>query len=116
MAGPPWVGDMAERQWADAIAFFIDDKTRKLRTGNYSAFSQHWLLIQDEWRVPMYRENEKLKAAQQCRQAVAPLLSEQAFGRIYISSSKWLIRLHPGPVVLRPITTYGRDVVGSLNT
>lgn len=102
-AGPPWAGDMAERQWAEAIAFFISEKTRKLRAGNYGEFESHWLLLQDEWRVPVYREEEKQEAAQLCIPKIESLLSVPCFERIYVSSGQYLIRLAPGPVRLQPI-------------
>lgn len=102
-AGSPWVGKMAERQWAQAQAHFIEAKTKKLRAGNYSAFGSEnvWLLIQDEWRVPVYGREQVLDAARRCMELIQPLLAPPAFGRIYIGNSKWLVRLVPGPLEIR---------------
>jgi hypothetical protein len=97
-AGPPWVGGMAERQWAEAHAYFIADKTEKLRRGNYSDFTRHWLLIQDEWTVPMHRVHERHEAAELCATGIQPLLEPPSFSHIFISNSSWLIRLAPAPV------------------
>ena len=102
-AGPPWVGKMAERQWAEAQAHFIGEKTTKLRAGNYSAFAEAWLVVQDEWRVPVYRLEDRREAAQMCAEMIQPLLTEPSFARIYISNCTWLVRLAPGPVELRAI-------------
>lgn len=49
-ASYPWMGDQPEREWATAMAYFINLKTAKLRAGNYNDFQEHWLLVQDEWR------------------------------------------------------------------
>jgi hypothetical protein len=101
--GPPWVGKMAERQWAEALAYFIGEKTKKLRAGNYSTFSEAWLVVQDEWRVPVYRLEDRREAAQMCAEMIQPLLTEPSFSRIYISNSSWLVRLAPGSVEVRAI-------------
>lgn len=103
MAGPPWVGNMAERQWAHAIAYFVAKKTRKLRAGNYSDFQRHWLLVQDEWRVPVYEEEDKLEAAQLCVPLLKESLGGLSFERIYVSSGSYVIRLAPGPVDIQPV-------------
>ena len=102
-SGPPWVGDMAERQWAEAISYFIEGKLQKLRSGNYSEFSECWLLVQDEWRVPLYRPEHKRKAAELCVQRLQDVAEGQSFERIYVCSGESLIRLSPFPSTTTPI-------------
>ncbi len=102
-SGPPWVGNMAERQWADAISHFVDRKTAMLRDGIYGMDRETWLLIQDEWRVPVYRPEERMEAAQLCIAQLGDLLIAPAFSRIYVANSKWLLRLAPGPIEMLPI-------------
>jgi hypothetical protein len=102
-AGTPWVGGMAKRQWAEAQAYFIGEKTKKLRAGNYSDHAEVWLAVQDEWRVPMYGQEHTQTAAQMCLELLRPMLATPSFTRIYVSNSNWLVRLHPGPVEVRPI-------------
>lgn len=97
-AGPPWVGNMAEHQWAEALSYFIEQKTAKLRAGNYADFQKNWLLIQDEWRVPVYGVGERMKAAKLCAERISHFLQPPSFNAIFICSSKWLMRLAPGPV------------------
>ena len=103
MAGTPWVGNMAERQWAQALAYFIEQKTMKLRAGNYADFSDNWLLIQDEWRVPVYEHEERLEAAELCLSQISHLLQTPAFSFIFVGNSKWLLRLAPEPVQIYPV-------------
>ena len=103
-AGPPWVGKMAERQWAEAHAHFIAQKTKKLRNGNYSDFEQNWLLIQDDWAVPSLREAARQEAGELCAAAIRPFLTPPSFARIFVTSSSWLVRLAPGPVEVRAVT------------
>lgn len=102
-AGPPWVGNMAERQWADAISHFVGRKTKKLREGIYDLDRETWLLIQDEWRVPVYRPEDRLEAAELCIAQLDGHLAAPAFSRIYVADGKWLLRLAPGPVEMLPI-------------
>lgn len=107
-AGPPWVGNMAERQWAEALAHFVAGKTRKLRAGNYTDFQRHWLIVQDEWRVPVYEEDEKLEAARLCMPLLEESLRGFSFERIYVSSGPYVIRLAPAPVDIQLV----RDLWG----
>jgi hypothetical protein len=97
---------MAAQQWAEAQAYFISEKTKKLRSGNYSEFPESWLLIQDEWRVPLYNFKEKEEASKICLELIQPSLKLPSFSRIYISSSSLLIRLFPSPIEILEI----RDV------
>lgn len=98
--GPPWVGTMALRQWAEAQSHFIEQKTLKLRANGYSDYTDNWLLIQDEWPVPLFGEQERREASELCVEMIAPLLSLPAFSHIFVGSSSWLIRLAPSPVRL----------------
>lgn len=102
-AGSLWVGNMAERRWAEALAYFISEKTKKLRAGNYSAFPETWLVVQDEWRVPVHRLEERQEAALMCADMIQPMFKTPSFSRIYISNSSWLVRLAPEPVEVRAI-------------
>lgn len=102
-SGPPWVGNMAERQWAQAISHFVGRKTKKLREGVYDLDRETWLLIQDEWRVPVYRAEERVEAAELCVAQLDSHLTAPAFSRIYVADGKWLLRLVPGPIEMLPI-------------
>lgn len=103
LCGPPWVGKMAERQWADAISHFVGRKTNKLRAGAYDLSRETWLLIQDEWRVPIHRLEERFEAAELCVAKLDSHCTLPAFSRIYVADSKWLLRLVPGPIDVQPI-------------
>lgn len=96
--GPPWVGKMAQKQWIAAMEFFVSQKTRKLRSGNYSEFNENWLLIQDEWPVPLYGQQERAEAASIFSHKLADLLMPPAFANIFIGNSKWLIHIAQGQV------------------
>ncbi len=108
-AGPPWVGDMAERQWAEALEYFIRLKTDKLRSGNYGEFSKMWLLIQDEWRVPLYSYEDIRKAATFCISLIGDLRVEPCFSSIFICTRSWLLTLGSNEVTIKPIRDIWRD-------
>lgn len=102
-SGPPWVGDMAERQWAEAICHFIEDKLRKLRSGNYGEYAECWLLVHDEWRVPVYGPEQVRKAAELCVQRLQDVTEGRSFERIYVCSGGSLLRLSPSPLTVTAI-------------
>lgn len=92
-SGPPWVGSMAKQQWAEAIAYFVNLKTEKLRKGNYSEFGENWLLVQDEWPVPLYRPEERLEAATMCLSLMRSLVRPPCFTNIFVGNSSWLLHI-----------------------
>lgn len=95
-AGSVWVGRMAERQWADAHTQVIAEKTAKLRKGNYAEFEKNWLLVQDNWPVPLYHLESRQSAAELCIGSIQPLLESPAFSRILVGNANWLTQLSPG--------------------
>ena len=89
-SGPGWVGDDPEREWADAHAYFIEDKVQKLRKGNYQPLDRMWLVMQDEWRVPVTTDDEKMLALSFLLPKLPNLLAPPSFERIFICSNSIL--------------------------
>jgi hypothetical protein len=108
-AGPPWVGKMTERHWAEAMEHFIGLKIEKLRAGNYSSYEEMWLLIQDEWRVPLYRPREVQGAAQLCASRIAHLLNPPCFRAIFICSGNLLFCYENGRLDVEEIHDLWRN-------
>lgn len=50
--GSGWAGDSVEREWADAMFYFIKDKMGIFMKGGFEKFMQNWLLIYDNWSLP----------------------------------------------------------------
>ena len=89
-AGPPWVGNSVETDWAQAISYFAQKKLDKLRAGAYPDYLNNWLLIHDEWVMRPVAADEQLLAASLLASTSAPLFSEPCFSKILIEGSKWL--------------------------
>lgn len=89
--GYPWVGDMPKQQWITAMVYFIAQKTEKLRAGNYSPHKTMWLLIQDEWRVPIHDPQEIQEAAVECLRRIAHFFEPPCFHSIFICSRSMLL-------------------------
>ena len=51
--GPPWEGDSVEREWAEAMAYFAVNKLNKAKAQGFQKFERNWLLIYDNWPLPM---------------------------------------------------------------
>ena len=88
--GTSWVGDAPEREWADAHAYFIKNKVQKLRNGNYKPLDRIWLLMQDEWPVPVITDDEKMLAFSFLQTMLPCLLAPPSFERVFICSNSIL--------------------------
>jgi len=91
--GEGWIGDAPEQEWARAHAYFIEDKVRKLRKGNYKPLERVWLVMQDEWRVPVTTIEEKLVALSKLLPILDGLLLAPSFERVFICSEPALFEV-----------------------
>lgn len=105
-AATPWMGHSAEIEWADAIAHFIHQKTKKLRAGNYSEMSKVWLLIQDEWRVPVHGKDDLESAIEFCLPLIPECLIEPCFNKIFICSCNHLVSIDKKGKTFEPLYTF----------
>ena len=101
--GPPWVGSMPQKQWAEGLAHFIEEKTKKLRKGNYSDFTNTWLLVQDEWPAPVHDSDDYVEAASLCVNCISSCTLAPCFSRILVANHRWLISLFPGAPFVEPM-------------
>jgi hypothetical protein len=106
--GPPWAGDMAERSWAKAMEHFIRLKTSKLRSGNYSEFTEMWLLVQDEWRAPVFYPQELQLAVDLVEEQLAPLFVAPAYSHIFVCRNSTVVTFSPEGVSFAPIVDLWR--------
>lgn len=102
-AGPPWEGDEPEREWAEAHEHFIAEKVRKVRNGNYEPTKRLWLLVQDEWRVPVSGVGNRLHAADLLLPRVRKQFTPPSFEEIFVSSSPLLFRFSATEFEVKPL-------------
>lgn len=108
-AGIPWMGNSAEIEWAEAIAYFMLAKTKKLHSGNYASHKNMWLLMQDEWRVPVHSEEDIREAATLCLSLVQNQQLQSCFSKVFICSGKWLLSFTSNDFSMSPIVDLWRD-------
>lgn len=103
--GSIWVGNMAEKQWAEAMEYFIGNKTEKLRADNYSEFSNMWLLVQDEWRVPIITSDldEVQLAVELLLKRIDKFFIQPCFSAIHICCGDWLLSFKKNDFTIEPI-------------
>ena len=94
--GPPWCGDSPEREWAEAIAYFVKQKLERMRKPSFQTFDENWLLVYDNWRVPAPDPNESLAAFLGHPDAAS---LHGAVDRLYVVDDQYLWELSRGGVV-----------------
>lgn len=99
-AGEPWVGDGAEQQWADAMAYFIRDKVRAFQATGFQRFPENWLLIYDNWPLPVIQPE---RAAQKLSAHAALAEGLTVFERILILDDATLWDFGPHGLEIAPL-------------
>ncbi len=52
LTAEPWVGDIAEREWASYMASIVQTKAQKLNKSEFTKFGKNWLAIYDNLPMP----------------------------------------------------------------
>lgn len=47
-----WCGDSPERQWAEAMAYYIKEKIPKAMAPGFVRYPANWLIVYDNWPLP----------------------------------------------------------------
>lgn len=89
-AGGGWVGDSVEREWAEAMFHFIEQKVAKLLNDGFERFDKDWLLIYDNWSLPA---PERHKAAPILLKLVTESGDLEEFERIFIITGKYICEI-----------------------
>ncbi|MFT3754878.1 MAG: hypothetical protein QM769_02850 [Pseudoxanthomonas sp.] len=91
-SGPGWFGDSLEKNWAEAMAYFIGKKVVTASKAKFRRFDQNWLLIYDNWPTFAIKHD---KALAYLYPNLAPSSPWQTFNRIFILDEKILLDLLP---------------------
>ena len=59
-SGDGWCGDSVERNWAEAMAFFIDKKVSNAKKDGYQLYGNDRLMIYDNWPAPMLQHQNAI--------------------------------------------------------
>jgi hypothetical protein len=93
--GEGWAGDSVETDWAEVMTYFSIAKADKFSRPGFRIFPSNWLLIYDNWELPMLNE---AKAAGFFHAQLAALNPPLAFERIFVECNKTIWQFTPsGP-------------------
>lgn len=101
--GDGWVGDSAERSWAEAMAYFISKKSTNAKKPGYGLFGDDRLMIYDNWNAPALQHEVALE------HLGARLLGSDVwdtFSHIYIVSESLVIDLCEGHTTFHALAAY----------
>jgi hypothetical protein len=80
-SGPGWEGDSVEREWSEAMLYFVKSKIETLAKDGFEKFKRNWLLIYDNWSLPAL---EREKAAQILLSKIIESNCFDTFDSVYI--------------------------------
>ena len=79
-----WPSDSPEREWSNAMLYFLKGKIEKFKKPGFDHFEKNWLLIYDNWPIPKVVGE---KAVVYFREALAAPDIKVPFDSIFIESS-----------------------------
>lgn len=80
-SGSGWAGDSVEREWSEAMHYFVKKKMETIAKEGFEKFKQNWLLIYDNWSLPAL---DRETAAQFLFPKLIESDSFNSFCRVYI--------------------------------
>lgn len=91
--GDGWAGDQAEREWAEAILYFLTQKESKLAAEGFNRHDEDWLLIYESWPLPMV---DLKRAAEYFCTAKQERTSGEQFHRVFVMSNGMICKFTGG--------------------
>lgn len=88
--GDGWCGDSVERNWAEAIGYFVQKKVESAKKERYALYGDDRLLIYDNWPVPLLNHQWALP---HLRAHLEQANAWSVFKRIYVTNGSKLLEL-----------------------
>ncbi len=85
-----WEGDAPEREWAEAMLYVLTQKSQSFSKPGYRLFPTNWLLIYDNWPVPV----ELPEAATRLTELLKEPGVQPSFHRVFVESDKTICDFH----------------------
>ncbi|KRA16813.1 hypothetical protein ASD69_08645 [Lysobacter sp. Root604] len=89
--GDGWVGDSAERGWAEAMTHFVEKKMTSAQGEGYTRYPHLWLLIYDHWPAPAL---DLHKALPLLRTQLEACSAWSIFERVFILDEDLIVELN----------------------
>ncbi len=92
VSGEGWAGDSVEVEWADAMIYFSLAKAERFSRPGFRRHASNWLLIYDNWELPMLNEPKAAAFFQTKLIALDPPLP---FDRIFVECERTIWQFAP---------------------
>lgn len=89
-AGDGWCGDSVERNWAEAMAHFMERKTANAKKDGHELYDDNRLMIYDNWPAPALNHQ---RALPDLREQLKQSTVWSVFGRVYIINEHTVLEL-----------------------
>lgn len=96
LSGKGWEGDAPEREWAEAMAYYVKEKLPKAQAEGFARYATNWLIVYDNWPVPAV-DYGKASAY------LAPLLDDMdafvVFDAIFVHDTTKMCEFRGSPII-----------------
>lgn len=99
--GSGWCGDSPEREWAAAMAHYVERKIPKATASGFARYSANWLVVYDNWPLPAI---DYTKAATYLAPLLALMGAFSAFDAVFVHDDSRMCEFRDALVIrmLRP--------------
>jgi len=95
--GSGWCGDSPEREWAAAMAHYVEKKIPKAAADGFVRYPANWLIVYDNWPLPHI---DYFKAATYLAPLLAAMRAFSVFDAIFVHDDSHMCEFH-GALVIR---------------
>lgn len=85
-------GRSVEREWAEAVSYFVQKKVAKLGEPGFGRFAENWLLVYDNWPLLSVRRDSSGKMLYELLGQIAAF---ERLDRVFILSDHELCDISP---------------------
>ncbi|HEH8398667.1 TPA: hypothetical protein SH296_001915 [Pseudomonas aeruginosa] len=96
LSGDGWVGDSPEREWAEAMAYYVNEKLPKAQAEGFARYAINWLIVYDNWPVPAVDYG---KASAYLTPRLAEMNAFAVFDAIFVHDTTKMCEFRDAPII-----------------
>lgn len=94
--GSGWKGDAPEREWAEAMAYYVKEKMLKATADGFVRYQANWLIVYNNWPLPAI---DRAKAGAYLVPFLAQMCAFSVFDAVFVHDESHVCEFREAPVI-----------------